>query len=32
LGSGGNDGDRHEVEEYYKKIVKENLGDEILCM
>lgn len=27
LGSGGNDGDRHEVEEYYKKMVKENPGD-----
>ena len=27
LGSGGNDGDRHAVEEYYKKMVKENPGD-----
>lgn len=27
LGSGGNDGDRHDVEEYYKKMVKENPGD-----
>ncbi|RDY10837.1 hypothetical protein CR513_04570 [Mucuna pruriens] len=27
MGSGGNDGDRHGVEEYYKKMVKENPGD-----
>ncbi|KAL2344915.1 hypothetical protein Fmac_006200 [Flemingia macrophylla] len=29
MGSGGNDGDKHRVEEYYKKMVKENPGNSL---